>query len=148
MGKRSRQRLRTATWVGTGGSSESGQAVSGLAEAGELSGSWTSGRGSDPAERWGAGAGADHLGTGGDTLAALRDLCREDPADLLVHELYAEAIQQAHDRVAAPPAAPCGCGSESPYRSCCRTRDRRALRHFDDREPLYRLRSALLDYFE
>jgi hypothetical protein len=148
MGKRSRQRLRTVTWVDAGRWSEPGQAVSGLADPGELSVSWPTGRRSDPAERRGAGAGADHLGTGGDTLAALWELCRVDPADLLVHELYAEAIQQAHDRAGASPAAPCGCGSERPYRSCCRTRDRRALRHFNDREPLYRLRSALLDYFE
>jgi hypothetical protein len=84
----------------------------------------------------------------GEALEALQRLCRDDPADESSHAFYAEAIQRAHRQSRVASAEPCGCGSGRPYRGCCRSRHRRALRQFADREPLYRLRSSLLCYFE
>ena len=74
-------------------------------------------------------------------LPLLEALCTEDPADNTTHGLYAEAIHLAHERQAHPASAGCGCGSGRPYRVCCLSGERQALRRFEDREPYYRLRS-------
>ena len=82
-----------------------------------------------------------------DALEGLQALSLEDPSDESTHLLYAEAIQLAHRDASRPGGEACRCGSGRPYRGCCLGRQRRALRHFGDRQTLYRLRDHLLDYF-
>lgn len=81
-------------------------------------------------------------------IEELQALSHQDPFDEAVHTRYAEALQSAYTAARGPSEAPCGCGSGRPYRVCCQGRHRRALRRFTDRQPLYRLRDVLLDYFE
>ena len=82
------------------------------------------------------------------SIEELQRLSHEDPFDEVVHARYGEALESAHRAAQGSPGAPCRCGSGRPYRACCQARDRRGLRRFTERRPLYRLRDRLLDYFE
>lgn len=82
------------------------------------------------------------------SIEELQALSQQDPFDEAIHIRYAEALQSAYSAARGPSGAPCGCGSGRPYRGCCQGRHRRALRRFTDRQPLYRLREWLLDYFD
>jgi hypothetical protein len=84
----------------------------------------------------------------GKALEDVGAICREAPGDETAHALYALALQSAHRRAGSPAEASCGCGSGRRYRACCQPHDRRALRRFADRRPLYRLRNELLSYFD
>ncbi len=84
----------------------------------------------------------------GCSLEDLRAICQADPGDDTAHSLYAAALQSACYRARSAGGAPCGCGSGTLYRGCCQARDRRGLRRFADRRPLYRLRDDLMSYFD
>jgi hypothetical protein len=82
-----------------------------------------------------------------DALELLERLTADDPVDDLTGALFSVALMEAnHHLMEIGSRDRCPCGSGRRYGTCCRTKERRALKRFKDPSPLYDLRKAVNAY--
>ncbi len=87
----------------------------------------------------------------GEALGAARRASHADPLEQSIHELYAELLRSAWERLHGPDSATwatraCPCGSKAAHGDCCGPKEVGELARFEDRTLTYALRSAVSDF--